>query len=244
MVPTQEWMNQKFDEYNLKYFAGVLPKPELIVSSDCTSDDGDCFGYYDLSDCKYNTRNRGIMQLNSNGIICLSNRYDRSELDWTNTLLHEMCHAYVNLVMYVYPRDPHGKEFQSAARKMNADGWNITESSEMNGATNFSNQQPNSQGGILCVLNENTEKGYPPIWLCRAEENNIQEFKNVASNLQDITGIEFYRTKSQKLLNIPSNPNNLYGLGGETYQDAINKLCNAIGEDPSLFQNNAIERIG
>lgn len=249
MIPTEEWIFTRFNEYNDKYFDGELPTPNFKISQSCKIGGNECFGYYNLAGCRYDKITRKITSLYNNGTICLSNQYDRPENEWIETLLHEMVHEYVNLCLYIYPRDPHGKKFQQVAERINADGWNISESAEL-GADNYQNNpnngnnggQQNINGGILCFI-KTPGGGGNQFWLCRAEDNNMDDIRSVVGSWADGSIVRFFQTQSVKLFNLDSNPNTLNGFGGSTYNEAVNKLANYLGDDPSKFSGQSMTEI-
>ena len=246
MVPTQDWVVKNFFMYRTKYFGYELPTPKLIVSDNCQFNGQDCFGYYDLFGVKYNKINRKIISLRNYGTICISSKYDRPEQDIIGTLLHEMIHEYVNVCLLKYPKDPHGKEFMDVAQRINADGWNISESNEMGngfvagGQGNPTNGQQN--GGILCVIYKPNGTDYK-FWVCRAEANQFDEIRQTVSSWGESASAYFYQTQSQKLLSIEANPKTLPGFGSMNINDAINKLVKFLGEDPNIFIPNNIQKL-
>ena len=125
MVPTTIWLKDTFNFYNKKYFNGRLKTP--IFSLNCPSE---YWGEYS-PDVRYDLLTRKIYRIYSNGLIKINTTYDRNERDVINTLLHEMIHMYINTVDCVYPICPHGRLFKKWANKLNHDGWEIYEITEI-----------------------------------------------------------------------------------------------------------------
>jgi len=247
MVPTEEWVEENFFKYNRIYFNGELPTPRIIVSEDCTYNGEDCFGYYSLFGCRFDKINRKIISLRNNGTLCISSKYDRPEKDIIGTLLHEMIHVYVNLCLLVYPKNPHGKEFTKMANKINADGWDISESNEMgagfvagSGGSDGSGSQP--VFGILCLIYKPTGTDYK-YWFCRAEPNQFDAIRHTASTWGSDIQVHFYQTKSSKLMSLEANVATLPGFGSMNVNDAIRNLANFLGESIDVFSTHNLQKI-
>ena len=123
MIPDLKWMKQNFDTFNVKYFNGQIPMPKF--SFNCPSDMWGCY----KADAKY--IGRRITTIGSAGELCLTKRYSRNQKSIQNTLLHEMIHMYIFLVLRIKPRNNHGIDFNRIARRINRDGWNISESNDI-----------------------------------------------------------------------------------------------------------------
>lgn len=123
MKVTAEWAEQAFDLYNEKYFQNKLKKPRFVLECD-----PGYFGYY-RPHAAFDKWTRKITRVFSPGTLYLNARYaNRSEKQWTETLLHEMIHMYINTVRKVYPRKDHGREFTELADRLNEEGgWDIGE---------------------------------------------------------------------------------------------------------------------
>ena len=119
MIPTISWMRQTFDFYNKKYFNGSLPIP--IFNIGCKYG---CWGTYEAC-FDYSRLTRKIRGNISTGTLSLSSKYSRTEWSWTNTVIHEMIHAYIYHILKKYPRSQHGEEFMTIANRIDRDGWNV-----------------------------------------------------------------------------------------------------------------------
>lgn len=127
IVPNERWMYNCFVHYNREYFDDSLPIPEF--STEC---DGSLWGSY-APEFFYDTESRRVVDISGNGTIKLNGMYKRTVDSWVLTLLHEMAHEYVFMVMKVYPKNPHGREFEAVAkyiRRKSGGVWNITETTE------------------------------------------------------------------------------------------------------------------
>lgn len=131
MIPTIDWMQQSFTTYNNLYFGGKLPTPRFEVSKNCIVNGQEVWGYYDLK-ANFSYVTRRITKVHDIGVICLTSKYSRSEADVIGTLLHEMIHEYIYLVLGIYPVLKHGIIFQQIAKRIESDGWDVTSNDKKN----------------------------------------------------------------------------------------------------------------
>jgi hypothetical protein len=108
----------KFYDFNLAYFNGILPKPnfELI----------DSFKYFGYFECE---KNGGVIY---NPTIKISKNYDYTSEQLKNILVHEMLHYYLAYIRKDV-KVKHGKAFRMEANMLNEQyRLNITEEINMN----------------------------------------------------------------------------------------------------------------
>lgn len=105
-APLDEW----FKEFNERFFENKLPPIEFIVIWG---------GKNTLGSFRHPERKANDPFLPEKCDIVFNGRYFESEDDWRNTMLHEMVHYYVFMV-YGSCSKPHGKEFKSVAKRINA----------------------------------------------------------------------------------------------------------------------------
>ena len=239
--PNIQWMRQAFDYYNEKYFEGRLPVPNF--TTDCDSNN---WGEYTLN-ARYDRRRR-IYGRRDNGTISLTSHYYRDEKDVKNTLLHEMTHEYVNLVLGIWPHDPHGKEFMSKANLINSDGWDIFSENEMKDTDTIDNPNgndeeaqfndgennvPNNSSSLLCIISKPKGTNYK-FWAAKGSEEAINNIINTVASWRNpqIKKISFYRCNSRGLNNAPVDTQNLSGVGGMTYEELKRNLASVYGGKP------------
>lgn len=228
MVPTVPWIKQKFAEFNRKYFGGKLPTPRFALEPMANA-----WGKYDINGASFSMVTRRIINLkqllqNGNyGIITLTNQYSRNEVAVCNTLLHEMCHMYVYLVMGVYPKDIHGKEFASLANNIKGFGDIVAENpftdDDVEGGTNGDN------GCILGVI-EFQGRNDVKWWVCRVNPNELNTFYAKARGLKDVKAVNFYDCESNALYHVESGTKNFFGWGGMVYRMVAQNIANYCGE--------------
>ncbi len=126
MVPTKQWMEQKYNHFNNELFNGFLPKCKLSKKRLSSN-------YLGMYTTRFNhskdlvTRDN-IMQV-ANPTIYLTTQYSAPEYVWENVLIHEMCHYYTqfdedgNVRIIDSDNDGHGADFFNAAKMVsNASG--------------------------------------------------------------------------------------------------------------------------
>lgn len=121
MQITKEWLTHWFVKFNADYFGGELPMPRFGLTRAATR-----LGSFS---CKH--RRRLLHTEVYDFAIRLSIRYDLSEREYQQTLLHEMIHYHI---AYHGLRDtsPHGRLFRAIMTELNSRyGWQISVSSRL-----------------------------------------------------------------------------------------------------------------
>lgn len=131
MKPDLDWIQQKYDEFNRRYFDGVLNSCDL----ECRPCGSKFLGYFTIQgeNIKYEKSTRRMFWSDYDNsrvyvdydlfvsicapLIVLNTNYDAPESSWENTLIHEMCHYYTYMDGYV-PKQGHGREFKDIARQL------------------------------------------------------------------------------------------------------------------------------
>lgn len=229
-------MATAFNFYNRKYFGGALPTPRFSVGSS-----NGTFGEYELI-ARYDWRRR-IINRRDNGTISLTNAYSRSQHDVCNTLLHEMVHEYVNLVIGIWPRDPHGMEFLQKAREISADGWNICAENALQdtdvvngGEEGEDNFTEGMQSTVLCIIFKPNGRDYK-FWATKGSQNESGAIIQRVTRLQspDIEKVAFYECYSEGLSKANVDVSTLSGVGGMSIGELANKLSSLYGGSPSNY---------
>ena len=128
MIVTTEWMSSKYNEFNLKYWDGALPRIDFKTNKSSKTWG---FASYRLN---VNADRRSYQSITP-VCITMSNYYDSDEWIKENVMLHEMIHI---ADYYFHPEhflwrgrkvrgyDAHGPNFfLKEARRLSNDGWNI-----------------------------------------------------------------------------------------------------------------------
>ena len=121
MEITKSFISRKFSEFNDLYFDGKLCVPEFEITH---------VRYY-LGQYHWHYDWFGRMD---ESVIRISDKFDRTEDDICNTLLHEMIHLYIRQNKIRDTRSHHGKVFYSVADRINRQGgWHIARTDSIAG---------------------------------------------------------------------------------------------------------------
>lgn len=228
MVPTVAWMRKYFDFFNKKYFEGKLPIPQLLARPL-----NNVWGRWDMF-VKYDRNGNIYYKEDGNGKISLTTLYSRDERDLMCTLLHEMIHEYIFLVLKKCPNPAHGKLFMNIGRRMAADGFNI-EDETYEKKTDIFNGKDKITPSLLCVIEKNKASSYL-FWVCKADANNINAYRASASKIPDVKSVQFFKILSPGLLHVDCNPQNLFGWGGKSYKEAISNMMEYTGDNQNVLK--------
>gem|GEM_PF-1959425 len=129
LTPSTAQLEKWFDEFNERFFYGELDRIPLCPDS---LEEGEMGAFH------YKKRKHDPVTLRyteplniSQCFIRLSRDLFDSELEWRDTLLHEMIHYYVYMKAESLVEDQHGAEFKREAQRINRDSeFNITASFE------------------------------------------------------------------------------------------------------------------
>lgn len=109
-------LQQWFADFNVRYFGGALPLPELKLSKARTR-----LGYMQCV-----CRRRGLLARSERSFsIHISTFYKCSERDFQTVLLHEMIHYYISFNR-LRDTSSHGPLFRAHMERINSQGWHIT----------------------------------------------------------------------------------------------------------------------
>ena len=231
MKPTIPWLQQAFGFYNEKYFGGRLKTPKFSLNCPYGN-----WGFYTPNGTFNRITRRATIF--GPGTLSLTSKYSRDEKDLIGTLLHEMIHMYINTVMLKYPTNPHGREFQEIAQRLNQDGWNISEANEKkltdrevqgDEADERGHEERLVKPHVFCVINQPQSNSFK-LWGFRADFNNLQAYISTAKKINGANVINVYYCYSSNLNQMPTSPDNLAGVGANDYESLIKIVSRIIGE--------------
>lgn len=113
MIPTIEYIQHHFDEYNARFFGGALPPIRIKLSNARTF----------LGKVTF-TRHRSWLfgpTRNENFVLRINARIDLPEELVQDTILHEMIHYYI-AVNQLRDTSTHGRLFRGEMKRINAAG--------------------------------------------------------------------------------------------------------------------------
>lgn len=244
MIPDLQWVRQNFDFFNQKYFQNRLPIPKF--SFDCP---GDLWGYYDGD--AHALFGERISRVFSPGTIGLTTKYSRNEKSVQNTLIHEMIHMYIIVVLRKLPYEEHNSDFHQIAEFINRDGWNISvnndmcdddvlnQGEEIQDGNNESEQQqlPNS---IICIVRCQTNNGNCVLGM-KVYENDVRNSMAIKNSVIGAVSIAFYTIQSPGFANEKSDLSNLYGFTAANEQDLVQKMASYYGENINNFKLSQLQ---
>lgn len=258
----------KYRLYNDEYFGGRLPGIPILLMDKCMVGGREAWGKFD---CKatYSKITRRVIEIKSNGEITLLTKYNVPEEHYLQTLLHEMIHAYIILVLKRYPKDPHGELFMEMADTINAqEGLDIKPENEMvsqpdvdsrdlndtdSGYGNEENNDDKSEGQLMIIAEIAGTEAPFKYWVTRCRNKNMansykekirKAFKKSTAYVRSIEcGVPGFSK-------VPDDVNRFYGFGANTPQEMCDKLGKYCGTNPEEFyrffglsnnqQNNSI----
>lgn len=243
MVPDLKWFQNNFRNFNQKYFNNQLPMPKF--SYRCPSNMWGCYN----ADALY-SGNR-ITKIYSSGELCLTAQYSRNEKSIQNTLLHEMIHMYIFLVLKKKPMFEHGVEFNRLASIINQDGWKISAKNEMedddvfNGGKQIhdieNSEQKSDEKQIatplstICIVGFNDDNNNGVIGM-RVNKNDISKSNLIKNSIKGAKSIDFYNIKSPGFSKEKIKLGTLYGFVAEDVDSLIKNMSEYYGEDINNFK--------
>lgn len=135
MLYTREWVLEKYNECNEKYFGGKLP-PISYAEIKLTKNKNP----WGRGGCRSFRKDWATGEYKAYGVhLELSNYYDTDERDKLEILVHEMCHIYEYFVepkyyiecvvkrrwTYNHPKHGHGKVFYEQATRLEKYGFHV-----------------------------------------------------------------------------------------------------------------------
>lgn len=136
MMPTVEWMREKYNQMNASLFDGKLGDCSFEIFKTGKGSQGHTLGLFRMAGkgLKYSRRTRVLYKETWDGkiyidasnfaelskpLIMLNGNYKWTEKAALSTLVHEMCHYYCHRNGYM-PTRSHGYEFQAIAARVSA----------------------------------------------------------------------------------------------------------------------------
>lgn len=171
MVLTLDFIARKFKEFNTEYFEGKLQTPTFEITH--------VKSYLGQYHYKYGSNylwdgHRVLKE----SVIRISNRYDRSETDYSNTIIHEMIHLYIRQNNIKDTRPHHGRVFNSIADRINRQGgWHIARTDSIDGC-GLTDKSSSNEYYVACFLSGSSGKYFK---FC-INKKYIEYYKNKFEN--------------------------------------------------------------
>jgi hypothetical protein len=204
-------------------------------------------GTYDRFNRSFDQEGTGTLMLNGN--------FSRSEKSLQETLIHEMIHMYINTVLKIYPRNPHGDEFYRIANNINRDGWNISETNELTDEESSNDVRDenevtqttdgnNNSSYMLCILEQPTH-AICKYWGFKADESTIDSFITTCKSLKThgATKLNIYQCFDSAFGRLPASNKELLGVGANDINTLLNYLSQISGGRISVNNLKLINEI-
>ena len=143
MIPTKEYVEKKFMEFNVRMFGGRLPLPPVVLSNAKTF----------LGQCvaKVETQPDGLRRY-SNIELKISTRTDYPQALIDDVIIHEMIHYFI-FYHNLHDTSAHGTIFKSLMRSINENyGRNITVSHSVSMDENMCSKSEKRKMRVVAVI--------------------------------------------------------------------------------------------
>lgn len=182
MIPTREWLERKFEEFNLRMFGGRLPMPMILLS--------EASSY--LGICKSKVRRHTDGRIEHYDFQLRFNiTYDLPENVMEDTVIHEMIHYFI-MLHGLQDSSPHGQIFKSVMNRINAaHGRNLTVSHRVTSeqkARAKSNTRPTWH--VIAVIT--MKSGVTGVKVLPRVIPKIVEFYKKVSGMRDVRETKLY----------------------------------------------------
>ena len=237
--------------YNDEYFGGKLPHIPILLRNKCYVDGREAWGKFEFEGT-YSKFTRRVINVKDVGKITLLTKYRVSDEHYLQTLLHEMIHAYIFLVLKRYPKDVHGDIFMELADAISAqEGFDIQPENDMVSQSEIQNtNQPEQPENQPTTANQGSENEYLvrimlhgdnipfKFWVVRCPKKSLLKLysQRIRKAFNKTTAtVDAYVCHTPAFSKLPADVNNLYGFGGNSPHEMCDKLGKYCGVDPSEF---------
>ncbi len=189
MRPNLQYVLDKFDYYNKLCFNGELKRPPIFLNTRK--------GSMGITKCRQTTDENGNTVFTDFSIE-ISVRHDMPEVEYTDTIVHEMIHYYI-FSNNLKDDSPHGTLFQAKAREiMEKYGIRVTVAYDPSEETLIATID--RQRFIVVVEDEN-EKTYYAVVI----RNKVFELWDVIPKLKGIVSVKWYTSNRAIFGTIPAS---------------------------------------
>ncbi len=188
MKPNLSMLYDRFAKFNHDIFDGVLPTPNITITHSIRKL-GELIIEKKIKkgEWNYNLKYLGI-----------SDKFDRSETEIEDTLIHEMIHLKQFINKIYSEETAHGKYFRSEMKRINRDFGRNIKISEKSAKIDFEKNKPILHYFIISKFRNET---YPTI--TRIASTKIFEFRRYLEKIEDIENVKWYGSFSPELCRLP-----------------------------------------
>ena len=205
MLPTADYVKQKFEEFNRLCFGGKLPDIPVRLSNARTF----------LGQLAYKKRRTWTGKIEYyDYVLKISTRVDMPEREVEDTILHEMIHYYIK-VNNIKDSSTHGVVFRQIMDSINTRfGRNITISYKLTDEQKKQATDKRPKWHVLAVAQFND--GRTGIKILPKYKERIVNFKKKVFLIQGVKSVEFYFTRDPFFNRYPvSSAIRLHIISGE-----------------------------
>ena len=193
MIPTLPYIQQHFDEYNVRFFAGALPPIPIKLSH--------AKGF--LGKVTFTRKKQGLFRgyKNEDFVLRINARIDLPEELIQDTILHEMIHYYI-AVNQLNDTSSHGQLFRREMARINQEGGRYI---------TISHRLTDEQRGQATIHKERViaiirfKDGKTGIKVVPAQQRHIQYWHKMALRRFPIAHIEWYLSDDDYFAKFPSS---------------------------------------
>ena len=194
MIPTIEYVQQKFREFNVTMFDGRLPEPPISITNAKTY----------LGVCAFRKHRKWHGRLEySDFIIRISRRFDLPQNEIDDTIIHEMIHYWIGLFS---PADMpgHSAMFRSMMADINTRyGRHISVSHRL--TPDQQEQATDNRSKKHIVARVVLKDGRTGIKVIPCMERHIRRYRRGMMASGKVSSIEFYQTTDPFFNRFPSS---------------------------------------
>lgn len=203
MVITLSYLSKAFDKYNEKYFNNELTRPHFRLIN--TRRALGIFKSYRMT---------GKMEL------CITKVFDRTPNEFDNTIIHEMIHQYI-YEMGIIDNNGHGVEWHRIAKRINKDGWNITQFGERPQTLAIKN---NKEYYMLSFVDGSKRR-----FLCRVCPKVIDAYKNYCKeHFTDVVFFKSTKTDFDRFVNCQRHIKGQYVTNEQWEKYTLKEICHIV----------------
>ena len=182
MRPTQSFLRQKFNEYNVKFFAGELREIPIEIRNL-----GRKLGHFAV------TYHRNFFHKSVGAIkIGLSDRYDLEQDVVEDVLLHEMIHYYL-WTKNIADNRVHGENFRKIMMRINREGGrHITVTH--NTTTEEAQSDRSVKDHYICVIYIRNRE---PMFYHSPRTRIFEAHRTLSTQVRNLIGIQWYWTRDK-----------------------------------------------
>ena len=206
---TLDFIKTQFDNINKKHFGGELLTPRFEITH--------VKRYLGQYHWKYSYDSRIFYD----SVIRISDMFDRSDADITNTIAHEMIHLYIRQNKIRDTRPHHGRVFNSIADRLNREGgFHIARTDSVEGC-GLRDKSAKNEYLVGCFLSGNSGKYFQFVMNKNSMEYYVDMFERYPNHYKN--PIIYKSTDDKRFAHYPKCHKSVRGffITKKEYLDAV-----------------------